>query len=162
MPRLATSNPKTVAEPLVGAISPSRILISVLLPAPFDPTRPTTPGSISRVSPSSAVTPPPYRFVSEFVAMRLTARRVASAVDGSRSPRRMRLDREEASGSVGVQLRRPEPALGPQEDRGGDAPNATAGGTPGPSMSNGNERQRHGGQSQTGAGVAVGSRHLTG
>ena len=57
--RVATSRPKTVAEPLVGSSSPSRILISVLLPAPFAPTRPTIPGSISTVSPSSAVTAEP-------------------------------------------------------------------------------------------------------
>src|SRR4051794_17723260 len=143
MPRLATSNPKTVAEPLVGAISPSRILIKVLLPAPLDPTRPTTPGSISRVSPSSAVTPPPYRFVSEFVAMRLTGRRVASAVDGSR-PAGCASIPDEGSGSVGVQLRRSEPPLGPQQGRGGEAPDAAACRTSRPAMSDGDERQRHG------------------
>ena len=57
-PAVATSRSKTVAVPLVGSISPSRILSSVLLPAPFEPTRPTIPGSISTVSPSSAVMPP--------------------------------------------------------------------------------------------------------
>ena len=47
------------ADPLVGSSSPRRILISVLLPAPFAPTRPTIPGSSSSVSPSSAVTAEP-------------------------------------------------------------------------------------------------------
>ena len=57
-PRVATSRSKIVAEPAVGSSSPSRILRSVLLPAPFEPTRPTIPGSIVTVSPSSAVIPP--------------------------------------------------------------------------------------------------------
>ena len=51
------SKPSTVAEPLVGCSSPSRIFSSVLLPAPFGPTSPTTPGSTRSASESSAVTP---------------------------------------------------------------------------------------------------------
>ena len=56
-------------RPVVGRQEPSRILRSVLLPAPFAPTSPMMPGSRSSVSPSSAVTPPGYRFVREWVAM---------------------------------------------------------------------------------------------
>ena len=44
------------AEPLVGLRRPKRILISVLLPAPFAPTSPLMPGLSSRSSESSAVT----------------------------------------------------------------------------------------------------------
>ena len=58
MPRVATSRSKIVALPDVGSSRPRRIFRSVLLPAPFDPTSPTIPGSISTVRPSSAVTPP--------------------------------------------------------------------------------------------------------
>ncbi len=58
MPRVATGRSKIVALPDVGSSSPSRIFRSVLLPAPFDPTSPTIPGSISTVRPSSAVIPP--------------------------------------------------------------------------------------------------------
>jgi hypothetical protein len=63
---------KTVASPDVASISPRRILRSVLLPAPFDPTSPTMPRSMSTVRPSSAVTPPGYCFVSDRREMRAT------------------------------------------------------------------------------------------
>ena len=53
-----TSYPRTAADPEDGASSPSRILISVDLPAPFAPTSPMTPAGTDRVSPSSAVTAP--------------------------------------------------------------------------------------------------------
>jgi hypothetical protein len=49
----------TRARPDVGSSSPSRIRISVLLPAPFEPSSPTTPGSIVTVRSSSAVTDDP-------------------------------------------------------------------------------------------------------
>ena len=55
-PCAATSRPITEAEPLVGSSRPSRILRSVLLPAPLAPTRPMIPGSTSSVRESSAVT----------------------------------------------------------------------------------------------------------
>jgi hypothetical protein len=73
VPRVRTSMSKTLASPDVGSRSPRRILRSVLLPAPFEPTRPTIPGSISTDRPSSAVTPPGYRLVSERIEMRATA-----------------------------------------------------------------------------------------
>ena len=47
----------TSTRPLVGASRPRRILMSVLLPAPLAPTRPTIPGATSRVSSSRATTP---------------------------------------------------------------------------------------------------------
>src|SRR2546423_11250825 len=55
-PSFAGSIPRTRTPPVVGAISPSRILMSVDLPAPFAPTSPTIPGSTSTVSASRAVT----------------------------------------------------------------------------------------------------------
>src|SRR5580700_184711 len=48
---------------------PSRIFISVDLPAPFAPTSPVTPGPTETVSPSSAVTFPGYTLVSALVSM---------------------------------------------------------------------------------------------
>src|SRR6478752_2751016 len=52
-----TSNPKIRASPLVGRRSVVRILISVVLPAPFGPSRPkNSPGATSRSTPASAVT----------------------------------------------------------------------------------------------------------
>ena len=47
----------TARDPDVGGSRPSRILMSVLLPAPFAPTSPMIPGSRSSVSPSRATTP---------------------------------------------------------------------------------------------------------
>ena len=47
-----------LGRPEVGSSRPSRILSSVLLPAPLAPTSPMIPGSRSRVSPSRAMTPP--------------------------------------------------------------------------------------------------------
>ena len=46
--------------------------MSVDLPAPLAPTRPTIPGSTSSVSPDSAATPLAYRLVSDSVAIRVT------------------------------------------------------------------------------------------
>jgi hypothetical protein len=43
--------------------------MNVLLPAPFAPTNPMIPGSSSTLRSSSAVTPPGYRLVRDFVAM---------------------------------------------------------------------------------------------
>ena len=68
-----TSRSKTVAVPDVGSRSPSRILSSVLLPAPLEPTRPTIPGSMSSVSASSAVTVAPYRLVRFRIEINVTA-----------------------------------------------------------------------------------------
>src|SRR6186997_2469738 len=73
VPWVRTSRSITVACPEVGGRRPSRILISVLLPAPLAPTRPMIPGSSSRVRPSSAVTPRGYRLVRSRRAMRLMA-----------------------------------------------------------------------------------------
>ena len=63
-----TSCPSSVAEPLDGSTSPSKILTSVLLPAPFAPTNPVIPDSIDTVSASSAMTLS-YRRVSDAVSM---------------------------------------------------------------------------------------------
>ena len=54
--RRGRRSPAAWAEPLVGGSSPSRILMSVLLPAPFAPTSPMMPGSSSIERLSSAVT----------------------------------------------------------------------------------------------------------
>ena len=56
MPSVATSWPSTWAVPLVAGVSPSRILISVDLPAPLAPTSPVTPSPTDTSSWSSAVT----------------------------------------------------------------------------------------------------------
>ena len=55
---VAQSRLSTLACPLVGGSRPSRILIRVDFPAPLDPTSPVMPGSMTTVSPSSAVTGP--------------------------------------------------------------------------------------------------------
>ena len=55
-PLAAASWPSTTARPLVGGSRPSRILMSVDLPAPFAPTSPVMPGANATVRPSSAVT----------------------------------------------------------------------------------------------------------
>ena len=55
-PSVATSWPSTVAVPLVAGTSPSRILISVDLPAPLAPTSPVTPSPTVTSRWSSAVT----------------------------------------------------------------------------------------------------------
>ncbi len=55
-PWVATSMPRTEAVPSLAGERPNRILIRVDLPAPLAPTRPVTPGVISMVSRSSAVT----------------------------------------------------------------------------------------------------------
>ncbi len=57
---------------VVGSSRPSRILMSVLLPAPFAPTSPITPGSSSR-SRSSRATMEPYFFVKPRVVISDTA-----------------------------------------------------------------------------------------
>ena len=54
---MAGSCPNTVAVPRVAGISPSRIFMSVLLPAPLAPISPTTPLGMSALRPSSASTP---------------------------------------------------------------------------------------------------------
>jgi len=71
-PLVATSRSRTVALPDVAAERPSRILMSVDLPAPFAPTRPTTPGGTSTLSCERAVTRPPYRFVRSLVTIKNT------------------------------------------------------------------------------------------
>ena len=54
---VATSKPKIRASPLVGRSSVVRILISVVLPAPFGPSSPkNSPDATSRSTPSSATT----------------------------------------------------------------------------------------------------------
>jgi hypothetical protein len=54
--------PATVAEPEVGGSNVMSILMVVVLPAPFGPSRPnTSPGLTSSVSASTAVTDPNSR-----------------------------------------------------------------------------------------------------
>ena len=54
---VATSKPNTRAVPLLGSSSVVRILMSVVLPAPFGPSSPmNSPGPTSRSIPSSATT----------------------------------------------------------------------------------------------------------
>src|SRR5689334_5172108 len=55
-PLVATSRPSTSARPSEAGDRPSRILISVDLPAPLAPTSPVTPGPTSTEGRSSAVT----------------------------------------------------------------------------------------------------------
>jgi hypothetical protein len=50
--------PSTVAVPDVGVTRPRRILIAVLLPAPFSPRIPVMPSWIVKVTPPRAVTFP--------------------------------------------------------------------------------------------------------
>ncbi len=63
------SSPRTLAVPLVGGSNPSRILISVDLPAPFAPIRPVIPGPTAIVRSSSATIAAPNRLDSAVVAM---------------------------------------------------------------------------------------------
>ena len=69
---VATSNPSTRASPEVGRSSVVSILIVVVLPAPFGPSRPkSSPCSIAKSTPRTASTtralrrrtPPPERYV---------------------------------------------------------------------------------------------------
>src|SRR3954463_7820033 len=54
---VAASKPKILADPLLGRRSVVRILMSVVLPAPFGPRRPkNSPGAPSRSTPASATT----------------------------------------------------------------------------------------------------------
>ena len=56
VPSVSTGRPSTSARPEVAGSRPSRILISVDLPAPLAPTSPVTPSGRSTVRPSRAVT----------------------------------------------------------------------------------------------------------
>ena len=100
-PSVATSWPSTWAVPLVAGISPSRILISVDLPAPLAPTSPVTPSPTDTSSWSSAVTRG-YRLVSPAVSMTPTATTLANAryPDGQ----------AHANGNTSVELSRPVPS----------------------------------------------------
>ena len=69
------SIPSTVLRPAVGANNPSSVLINVDLPAPFAPTSPVIPGSISTVRSANAVTRSEYRLVNPCVVMMATPRR---------------------------------------------------------------------------------------
>ncbi len=62
------SNPTTFAEPEVGRIIPSKLRMSVVLPAPFAPRRPTEADGIER-SMLSRARNPRYRLVNPFVSM---------------------------------------------------------------------------------------------
>jgi hypothetical protein len=53
--RVASS---TSTEPASASISPIRIFSEVVLPAPFEPSKPVTPSPISKLAPSSARTDP--------------------------------------------------------------------------------------------------------
>src|SRR6516165_1931871 len=79
-PLVVTSWPSVAAWPLVGGSRPSRILISVDLPAPFAPTSPVIPGGTATVRLSSAVTSRVYCLVSASVWM------TAAAVPASAGP----------------------------------------------------------------------------
>src|SRR5580704_16068722 len=82
-PLVSQSWPSTLAWPLVGGMSPSRILIRVDLPAPLAPTSPVTPGATLTVSPSSAVMFPGYTLVSVVVSMTASLIAVLAAGGGS-------------------------------------------------------------------------------
>src|SRR6202451_3525193 len=61
--------PLTRTVPLVGRSSPAIIRIVVDFPAPFGPRKPvTTPGSTTKLSPSTAVLSP-YRFVKPSISI---------------------------------------------------------------------------------------------
>ena len=91
VPCFWTSRSMTAARPDVGGRRPSRILISVLLPAPLAPTSPMIPGSSSTVSPSSATMPPGNRRVRSDRAIRLMGSdRVTRLESRSLSPRHRR------------------------------------------------------------------------
>src|SRR5262245_42713782 len=56
---LAMSKPATEPRPAVGRSSPARILMVVVLPAPFGPRKPKiSPGRTAKVTPSTAVKRP--------------------------------------------------------------------------------------------------------
>src|SRR6185312_7327665 len=57
--RNRTSSPSSAKRPEKSACTPAMIFISVLLPAPFSPTRPwISPGNSVKSTPRSASTPP--------------------------------------------------------------------------------------------------------
>ena len=62
--RRTTSNPLTVALPEVGRISVDRMLMVVVLPAPFGPSKQNTvPASTEKLTPASAGVLPAKFFV---------------------------------------------------------------------------------------------------
>src|SRR5579875_3611758 len=100
------SRPSTVARPLVGGTRPSRILISVDLPAPLAPTSPVTPGATATVRPSSAVTFPGYTLVSAAVsttAWPVDGGGMALTLPGSGRPRHRPQEGNPAPGGVRLQ-----------------------------------------------------------
>jgi hypothetical protein len=55
--RLGTGSPNSDAEPPLGRMSPIRMRMVVVLPAPFGPTKPKiSPGSTANEMPSTATT----------------------------------------------------------------------------------------------------------
>src|SRR6185436_10829887 len=64
----STARPSMAMVPASGCCAPPRIFISVLLPAPFSPTRASTsPATRERETPASAITPG-NRFVIALIA----------------------------------------------------------------------------------------------
>src|SRR5271166_4945909 len=112
-----TSLPSTQAEPELGANRVVKILISVVLPAPFGPSRPkSSPSLISRVTPSRAIRSPfgsSFFFRERYVRVRFSVR-IADAVPINRiigaKTERMdwrfpELPREERGAVIDVSLR---------------------------------------------------------
>src|SRR5215472_4514785 len=61
---VARSVPFHNTRPSVALVIVARILMSVVLPAPFGPSRPSTPGPSCSEKPRRAQFPPPYRVLT--------------------------------------------------------------------------------------------------
>jgi hypothetical protein len=58
------SMPSHVILPSLARVMVARMLIRVVLPAPFGPSSPSTPGCSSRLKPRSAQVLPPYTLLT--------------------------------------------------------------------------------------------------
>ena len=93
--RSMAASPKRT-DPLDGVVKPVTTSRIVVLPAPFGPMSPTTsPGSIAKLTPSTATTPPNFTtrsLTASVAARRRVARRrggrLGDALAGSAAPRR--------------------------------------------------------------------------
>src|SRR5688500_3948766 len=69
----ATLSPSTSALPAAGRINPSSVLMSVVLPAPFGPSRPTHPSGTSTLKSETAVFDPYLTVMFDMVATGMEA-----------------------------------------------------------------------------------------
>src|SRR4051794_34534421 len=103
-PDSAISSPRTRIDPASGRSTPHRILISVLLPAPFSPTSAWTSPKSALYAASRGARTPPNDFEMPLASM-------AGAASGRRRPSRSSTCVPAAASSGGVDLERPGAGL---------------------------------------------------